>query len=399
MYEQYYGLKEKPFQIVPNPDYLYFSPKHENALTYLEYGIREGAGFILLTGEIGIGKTTLIRYCINTIEAETEIAVIFNTNVTGEQLIDLVLREFEIEPVANDKTKNIDMLYHYLIEKYAQRKKVLLIIDEAQNLQDEVLEEVRMLSNLQADDTLLLQIMLVGQPELKNKLKRPSLAQLTQRIAVNYHLVPLTREETGAYIRSRLKMAGGKIDIFTDTAVDKIHSYSKGIPRSINLLCDTALVYGFADGVKTIDNSIVKQVIESKGDFETNDEEAEISNVVSAGGKHAADDLLNSRRVMNLESEVQQLKIQVTWQLEELERRAETFKDDLIHQLSQQIDNEREKNKYLLISYGKIKEKYKNLKNQLEAQPETIFVENTVAKESKKTKNWFFRNLKTLKSS
>jgi len=389
MYEQYYGLKEKPFQVVPNPDYLYLSSKHENALTYLEYGIREGVGFILLTGGIGTGKTTLIRYILNDIEAETEVAVIFNTNVTSEQLIELVLREFEIEPAANDKTKNIDMLYHCLIEKYAQKKKVLLIIDEAQNLQYEVLEEVRMLSNLQTDDNLLLQIMLAGQPELKIKLKRPSLAQLTQRIAVNYHLESLTRKETAEYISSRLKMAGGKTDIFTDIAIDKIYSFTKGIPRSINLLCDTALVYGFAGDVKIINNSIIDEVIKDKGDFGISVDETEYSDVTSKKVKSLPDNSLNSRRLLTLESTVQQLKMQVAWQVEELEKRAENFKDDLIHQLREQVDHERQKNNFALVSYGKLKEKYANLKKQLETKPETSMVENTVSRETKKNKRWF----------
>ena len=389
MYELYYGLKEKPFQVVPNPDYLYFSSKHENALTYLEYGIREGAGFILLTGGIGTGKTTLIRYILNIIEAETEVAVIFNTNVTSEQLIELVLRELEIEPVANNKTKNIDMLYHCLIEKYAQKKKVLLIIDEAQNLQHEVLEEVRMLSNLQTDDNLLLQIMLAGQPELKIKLHRPSLAQLTQRIAVNYHLESLTRKETAEYISSRLKMAGGRAEIFTDFAIDKIYSFTKGIPRSINLLCDTALVYGFAGDVKIINNAIIDQVIEDKGDFGISVDETEYSDVTSKKVKSLPDNSLNSRRLMTLESTVQQLKMQVTWQIEELEKRADNFKDDLIHQLREQLDQERQKNNFALVSYGKLKEKYVNLKKQLDNKPETSTLENTVSREIKKHKRWF----------
>jgi general secretion pathway protein A len=389
MYELYYGLKEKPFQVVPNPDYLYLSSKHENALTYLEYGIREGAGFILLTGGIGTGKTTLIRYILNIIEAETEVAVIFNTNVTSEQLIELVLRELEIEPAANNKTKNIDMLYHCLIEKYAQKKKVLLIIDEAQNLQHEVLEEVRMLSNLQTDDNLLLQIMLAGQPELKIKLHRPSLAQLTQRIAVNYHLESLTRKETAEYISSRLKMAGGKTDIFTDIAIDKIYSFTKGIPRSINLLCDTALVYGFAGDVKIINNSIIDQVLEDKGDFGISVDETEYSDVTSKKVKSFPDNSLDSRRLMALESTVQQLKMQVTWQVEELEKRADNFKDDLIHQLREQLDQERQKNNFALVSYGKLKEKYVNLKKQLDTKPETSTVVNTVSRKTKKNKRWF----------
>lgn len=400
MYEQYYGFKEKPFQMVPNPKYLYLSPKHENALTYLEYGIREGAGFILLTGEIGTGKTTLIRHILNEIEAEIEFAVIFNTNVTSEQLIDLVLREFEIEPVVNDKAKNINLLFHYLIGRYAQKTKVLLIIDEAQNLQDEVLEEVRMLSNLQSDENLLLQVMLVGQPELKKKLKRPSLSQLTQRIAVNYHLVSLTRKETGEYISARQEIAGGSTDIFTVSAKRKIYSFTHGVPRSINLLCDTALVYGFAGDVKIIDDVIVEQVIKDKGDLGITDAEAEPGNSELREDESLADDSLNSSRLLTLESKVQQLKIQVAWQIEELEKRAEQFKDDLIHQLRGQVDQERQKNKNSLISYGQLKEKYQNLAKQLEmkpeapkpaaTKPEAPTVQDTIEKDTTKKKSWFF---------
>lgn len=391
MYENHYGFKEKPFQIVPNPKYLYFSPKHENALTYLEYGIREGLGFILLTGEIGTGKTTLIRYMLNEIEAEIDVAVIFNTNVSGEQLIDLILREFGIEPTAKDKTKNIDTLFQYLIGKFAQKKKVLLIIDEAQNLQDEVLEEVRMLSNLQSDDHLLLQVMLVGQPELKAKLKRPSLAQLTQRIAVNYHLVALDRQETAAYISARLRMAGGPVNIFSASAMAKIYTATHGIPRSINLLCDTALVYGFAADEKIINDAIIDLVIADKGDFGIADEKAEPEKNSSAQSNSLVKTAVSDRRLFALETQIQQLKMQVEWQVEELEKKAEHFKDDLIRQLSNQVEREREKNQQVLVSYGKLIEKYKSLKKQVEQNSGAAVVpHNTMPNESKKKKNWPF---------
>ena len=267
MYEEFYGLREKPFQIVPNPNYLYLSEKHEHALTYLEYGIREGEGFILLSGEIGTGKTTLIRYLLNQIEKDIEVAVIFNTNVTSEQLIDLVLREFGIEPSGSDKTKKLDLLYHFLIDQYATGKRVLLIIDEAQNLSKDVLEEVRMLSNLQADEDILLQIMLVGQPELKAKLNMPDLAQLSQRIAVAYHLTALDQQETQAYIHTRLERAGASRDIFSAEALKKIYQATQGVPRNINLLCDTALVYGFAEDAELIDEVIIDQVLADRGEF------------------------------------------------------------------------------------------------------------------------------------
>jgi len=389
MYEQFYGFKEKPFSIVPNPDYLYFSAKHENALTYLEYGIREAVGFILLTGEIGTGKTTLIRYILNDIESEVEVAVVFNTNVTGQQLIDLVLREFDIEPARNDKAKNIDQLYSYLVAMYAKNKRVILIIDEAQNLEDEVLEEVRMLSNLQSDDSMLLQIMLVGQPALKMKLKRPTLAQLAQRIAVNYHLTALSRKETAEYIASRLNMAGGDEGVFTKPAVDKIHDHTNGIPRSINLLCDTALVFGYAGDVREIDESVIEQVIEDRGDLSVVDQNGKERGDRDETINNSDNASLSNSRLIALEANVEQLKVQVAWQIEELETRAEHFKDELISQLREQIEVERGKSEYSMISFGELKEKYENLKMRLEANSEEIKKEQSGEEDSVKEKKWF----------
>ena len=362
MYEKFYGLSEKPFHIVPNPHFLYLSQKHQHALTYLEYGIREGMGFILLTGEIGTGKTTLIRHMLNQIEAEIEVAVIFNTNVSANQLLSLILQEFELEADAVDKARNLDRIYQFLIRKYASRSRVLLIIDEAQNLSDEVLEEVRMLSNLQADDTLLLQIMLVGQPELKAKLKRPGLAQLTQRIAVNYHLMPLNREETGVYIVSRLEKVGGKADLFTQEAVDEIYRASNGTPRSINLLCDSALVYGFADELPAIDKNIVLQVLEDKGDLAGPGEQLRTTAVEAAAPAAiaAAGELtMFAERLAALEKLVQELRFQLALQHDELEKQAGGSRDDLVRQLTVDLANERRKNEKLLLEFGRVKERLK----------------------------------------
>lgn len=265
MYESFYGLTEKPFSIIPNPKYLYRSEKHSHALTYLEYGLQEGMGFILLTGEIGTGKTTLVRHLLNKIGTKRDIAVIFNTHVSPGELLGLILQEFELTPKLGDKVANLDTLYHFLIKEYKQNRDPILIIDEAQNLSREVLEEVRMLSNLQTDDRSLLQIMLVGQPELKAKLEDPSLVQLNQRIAVNYHLTELSEQETTEYIANRLLRAGGREKIFTDEALAKIFEMSRGVPRIINMLCDTALVYGFADELHEIDASTIELVVKDRG--------------------------------------------------------------------------------------------------------------------------------------
>jgi len=394
MYEKFYGLSEKPFHIVPNPHFLYLSAKHQHALTYLEYGIREGMGFILLTGEIGTGKTTLIRHMLNQIEAEIEVAVIFNTNVSANQLLSLILQEFELEADGADKARNLDRIYQFLIQKYAKRSRVLLIIDEAQNLSDEVLEEVRMLSNLQADDTLLLQIMLVGQPELKAKLKRPGLAQLTQRIAVNYHLMPLNREETGLYIASRLEKVGGDPDLFTQEAVDEIYRASNGTPRSINLLCDSALVYGFADELQKIDKDIVLQVLEDKGDFAWVTEPQAAAAPLPAQGEAARHEFAElAQRLATLERQVQEFRFQLTLQHEELEKHAGGFKDEIIRQLTDQLAQARKKNEKLFLEYGRIKERLKWLEGSsaMPASADTDASDDKQSSSGKRAKktSWF----------
>ncbi len=349
MYEKFYGFREKPFQIVPNPHFLYLTSKHQNALTYLEYGLTEGVGFILLTGEIGTGKTTLIRYILNQIESEILTAVIFNTNVTADQLIILILQEFELEP-ADDKAKNLDILYHYLIGTFSSGKRVLLIIDEAQNLSVEALEEVRMLSNLQSDEQALLQIMLVGQPELKDKLKSPRLAQFSQRIAVSYHLTALSRDDTKAYIASRLHRAGGNPDIFSEEAVERIFQVSKGIPRTINIISDSALVYGFADELKKISLEIVEQVIADKGGLglEVDEEERSAAAAPFEESATAISTPAHALQLAALEKQVHKLQLQMDFQLEQLEEKALKLQEGVIGRLTGLLDQERKQSDRLL---------------------------------------------------
>ena len=363
MYESFYGLKEKPFQITPNPKYLYMSPVHENALTYLEYGLMENVGFILLTGDIGTGKTTLVRYLLDQFGSEKEIAVIFNTNITADELLFLILQSFDLKPKDGNKTKNLDIFHEFLIDRYSKNKQVLLIIDEAQNLSDEVLEEVRMFSNLQSDDQNLIQIMLVGQPELKNRLQQPGHNPFAQRIAVNFFLSGLTDKETQSYIAYRLEKAGGNPDIFSPEAVDMICRVSRGIPRTINLLCDTALVYGFGYELETIDVPVIEKVVRDKGGMGLSAENENKKGPFSFYDEHSATGV-NENRLQKLEDTVVLMTREVDYvagQMEKLEEKAKGFQENLDGTLKDLLVKERNRNNRLLVSYSKLKVKYVNL--------------------------------------
>ncbi|MBW2661629.1 MAG: AAA family ATPase [Deltaproteobacteria bacterium] len=265
MYEKFYGLTERPFRILPDPAYLYLSSKHRIALVYLKYGITNHAGFIVITGEIGTGKTTLIRTILRKLKSRARVASIFNTSLNPDQFLEMILREFEIPFSGGGKSDYLDLLHHFLIEEYRQKRRVVLIVDEAQNLSLETLEEIRLISNLQTEKEHLIQIVMVGQPDLRAKLAHPRLAQFAQRISVHYHLVPLDRTEAEAYVAHRLKVAGfNGQSLFSPAATGLIFDASRGIPRLINILCDAALVYGFADDLKNIDRDIIEQVIADK---------------------------------------------------------------------------------------------------------------------------------------
>ena len=273
MYESFYGLKEKPFNLLPDPEYLFMSQGHENTYTHLEYAIAENKGFVVITGEIGSGKTTLINFLLERIGEDIDIGLINNTYVRPTQLIKMICKEYELEVEGMDKTEMIDLFHGFLLRQFAERKRVVLIIDEAQNLSAETMEEIRMLSNLEAEKHHLLQMILVGQPELKHKLQRKELCQFAQRVTVSCHLNGLNKEEVDKYIRHRLKVAGAEDadvfgaknpDIFDTGAIAAIASYSRGIPRVINILCDTALVYGYADELKVIDEKAIEHVIRAR---------------------------------------------------------------------------------------------------------------------------------------
>ena len=265
MYESYFGLKENPFNLNPDPEYLFMSEGHENAHTHLEYAVMESKGFVVLTGEIGSGKTTLLNLFLSEITDEFHVGLINQTFATPIQFLRKMCREFEIESDSKEKEAMVEKIHEFLLKQFAGRKRVILIVDEAQNLSAKTLEEVRMLSNLESQKNHLIQIILVGQPELKHKLKKKELEQFAQRITVHCHLDALNHDEVKGYIQYRLRVAGAKrTNIFSDVAIKNIADISNGIPRMINIICDAALVYAFADSKDFINETIIEDVVRER---------------------------------------------------------------------------------------------------------------------------------------
>ncbi|GFO57780.1 ATPase [Geomonas silvestris] len=262
MYEAYFNLRKKPFELVPDPDFIYLSRAHKKALTYLDYGIRERAGFILLTGDVGSGKTTLIRNLLAKRYERVTVSKIFNTRVTSEQLLAMINDDFGLDVAGKDKITLIRELNDFLLEQHALGKHPILIIDEAQNLAADLLEEVRMLSNLESSHSKLLQIVLVGQPELRETLAAPELMQLRQRISINCHLKGLSRQEMADYIVHRLKVAGNAEALaFSSGALDVVYQYSRGIPRLVNIICDFLMLSAFAEEVAAVSPEMAHDVV------------------------------------------------------------------------------------------------------------------------------------------
>ncbi len=264
MYEDFYGFKERPFSLLPDPDFLYLSPQHKLAQAYLEYGINQRVGFVVLTGEIGTGKTTLIKSLLKSRDRNQRLGVLYQTSVGAEDLLELLLREFEVRGHHTSRTTRLAAFNQFLLTAYGRGEHVVLMVDEAQNLGHEALEELRLLSNLQTEKEPLLQVILVGQPGLRDRLRHPALRQLAQRVAVHYHLNPLNLEETKEYVNFRLARAGGS-GIFTGSALDKLYEYTQGVPRRLNAWCDLALVAGFAEGRHEIDGEFIDTVVAAQG--------------------------------------------------------------------------------------------------------------------------------------
>jgi putative secretion ATPase (PEP-CTERM system associated) len=261
-YKDLFHFKHKPFELTPDPEFFYLSQIHKKALTYLNYGIKSRVGFIILTGEIGSGKTTIIKTLLKNFHSNIVVSKVANTKVTFEQLLRLINEDFALAVDKTDKVALLRDLNDFLISQYAQGKQCVLIIDEAQNLTIDHLEEIRLLSNLETDKEKLLQIILSGQPELKKLLASPQLNQLRQRIAISFHLSPLTKDDTEAYIRHRISVVGNPERIeFENGAMDLIHRFSRGIPRLINILCDFIFLTAYTEQTHRIHTAMVGEII------------------------------------------------------------------------------------------------------------------------------------------
>ncbi|MGB5253712.1 MAG: AAA family ATPase, partial [Sedimenticolaceae bacterium] len=259
-YEQYFGLREHPFSITPDPRFVYLSESHRAALEHLDYGAASGGnGFVLLSGDVGTGKTTICRTFLERLPPKTEVILILNPVLTLNEFLLTICDELDLVIEGNrDSNKNlIDNLNRFLLQVYAVGHKTILIVDEAQNLTHELLEQIRLLTNLESNTDKLLQIFLIGQPELRDMLKRPELLQVSQRITSRFHLGPLNKKETRAYIERRLEVAGAPDIPFTASAIRRIYAFSKGVPRLINVLCDKALLSAYQRSAEKIDAKII----------------------------------------------------------------------------------------------------------------------------------------------
>jgi general secretion pathway protein A len=267
MYEQYYGLREKPFSILPDPDIIYWGRMHRMAFAMLEFGVLNNAGFTVITGEVGSGKTTLVRHLLKKLDSRAiNIGVISNTPQGREELLQWIMVSFD-QPIEASTPIMLRNFQDFLRAQHAIGRRTILIVDEAQNLGDDALEGLRMLSNINVDKEQFLQIILIGQPQLKDILGKPQLLQFAQRVSSDYHLKPLAKSEVAAYIGYRLSAVGSRVKLFTNDACVMIAEASQGVPRVINILCDTALVYGFSTQSDVITGDLVREVIKDKQNY------------------------------------------------------------------------------------------------------------------------------------
>ena len=366
MYEDYYGLTAKPFNITPDLDFLFLSHNHQKAITCMEYGVNEDTGIILLTGDIGMGKTTLIHHMLTKFEDDFCVATIYNTDVDSKQLLGMIIEAFDLNSSAKSKTEALELIESSLKGMHDNDRKPVIIIDDVQNLHQKTLEIIHLLSNLQNHDRILVQIILVAQTEFKKKLEDPVVASLVQRIGITYHIIPFSQKETEAYISHRLKVAGGITDIFDKEALEMIYTIAQGNPRSINLICDHALVYGFADDKKTINSHIIHQVIkdnpglakskdskESQNPDQTNERPAKSRENIQTTNTH-----LKTERSENWQQRIE-------GRLQTLEQLMGEYNRELREVIKSMFEKERQKNDNLMIKYAQLESESNALRQKL----------------------------------
>jgi len=304
MYQKFFGLRESPFNVNPDPRYLFLTKQIQEALAGLTYGIQNRKGFILLTGEVGTGKTTLLNRLLDWLRGQrVATAYIFNSRLEVDHLFDFMMAEFEIPCESREKSHVLLRLNQWLLERYRAGETAVLIVDEAQNLSAEVLEEIRLLTNLETATEKLLQIVLTGQPELEEKLKLPQLRQLRQRITLRCHTGPLSLEETFGYITERLRIGGANGEpIFSKEAIQSVHMYSRGIPRVVNLLCEHSLINAYVDHARPVPPHLVEEVAR---EFQLD----EIAPIVSAGPSPRSQQAVSTQALLeNLDELLERLR-------------------------------------------------------------------------------------------
>ena len=394
MYRKYFGLKKRPFILSPDPDFLYMSKIHDLALTHLEYGMVHNVGFIALTGDVGAGKTTLLKYLFEKIKDSLDVAMLFNTNLSPQAFLEMLVKEFEVSSPSRAKSDLVDVLSQHFLNQYSRGKRCVIMVDEAQNLPDETFEELRMLSNLEIGTDFLLQVVLVGQPQLKERLSNPSLAQLAQRISVYYHLSPLSKNEVGAYIQHRLRVAGCSSPeaIFEKDAIDHIAELSGGIPRIINSICDACLTYAYADEIRSVTKITVMKVardneflLVSQRPPEKDDRQ---DRVAAKGAPEAARDKAPAQepnRAINTDSVLAKL----LGRIEALEIRVRAMesqeKDRTAQVLQEMLEKERDKNLHLEKKMTLLQAKYRAIEEKLKILPGQA---ETIVEEKKEKRFW-----------
>ncbi len=358
MYLEYYGLEMKPFDLLPDPRFLYISKGHDVALSHLEYGILDNKGLIALTGDVGTGKTTLLNYLLQKVEGEVDWAFVLNPQLTPSDFMRVVLRHFGRPQTDSTAVDLYERLHQFLLRQHFSGRRSILVIDEAQTMPIDTLESARTLSNLETQESHLIQIILAGQPQLRTRLQDPELAQLAQRISVSYHLSPLDMEETLRYIDHRLEVAGYEraTPLFDDGALEAVFEGSRGIPRLINLICDTALMYGYADDLASVDAGVVERVLKDRnigwGAHPSSDAPGGRGSVTNV--EFLSDVSKLRARILELEEDNRELRLKLQRSFEEYGRLAALYKE------------RKRKGDALMGHYSKLWKRHEDLKGAVE---------------------------------